>query len=36
MNSKPQNKNNLVSEIKLLIEEARQMVPVAVNAATTI
>jgi len=36
MNSKPQNKNNLFSEIKLLIEEARQMVAVAVNAATTI
>ncbi len=35
MNIKPHN-NNLFSEIKLLIEEARQTVAVAVNAATTI
>ncbi len=36
MNSKPQNTNNLFSEIKQLIEEARQTVAVAVNAAATI
>ena len=36
MNNKPQNINNLFSEIKQLIEEARQTVAVAVNAATTI
>jgi len=36
MVSKPQNINSLFSEIKQLIEEARQTVAVAVNAATTI
>ena len=36
MNSKLKNTNSLFSEIKLLIEEARQTVAVAVNAATTI
>lgn len=36
MNSKPQNINNLFSEIRQLIEEARQTVAVAVNSATTI
>ena len=35
MNTKLNN-NNLFSEIKQLIEEARQTVAVAVNAATTI
>jgi hypothetical protein len=35
MVKKPQN-TNLFSEIKLLIEEARQTVAVAVNTATTI
>jgi len=36
MSNKPQNINKLFSEIKQLIEEARQTVAVAVNAATTI
>jgi predicted nuclease of restriction endonuclease-like (RecB) superfamily len=36
MISKSQNINNLFSEIKQLIEETRQTVAVAVNAATTI
>ena len=36
MSDKPQNINNLFSEIRQLIEEARQTVAVAVNAATTI
>lgn len=36
MSNKPQNSNNLFSEIKQLIEEARQTVAVAVNAATTV
>ncbi|GAB1450012.1 hypothetical protein MASR2M47_00680 [Draconibacterium sp.] len=35
MNSKPQNINNLFSEVKQLIEEARQNVAVAVNASTS-
>jgi hypothetical protein len=36
MVSKPQNINNLFSEIKQLIEEARQNVATVVNSATTI
>ena len=36
MDNKLQNMNSLFSEIKLLIEDARQTVAVAVNAATTI
>ena len=36
MANKPQNINNLFSEIKQLIEEARQTVAITVNAATTI
>jgi hypothetical protein len=36
MNRKPQHINNLFSEIKQLIEEARQTVATTVNAATTI
>lgn len=36
MDNKLQNMNSLFSEIKQLIEEARQTVAVAVNAATTI
>lgn len=36
MNNKPQNINNLFSEIRQLIEEARQTVAVTVNATTTI
>jgi len=36
MNNKPQNINNLFSEIKLLIEEAKQNVAVVVNVTTTI
>lgn len=36
MVSKPQNISNLFSEIKLLIEEARQAVAVTLNAATTL
>jgi len=36
MSNKLKNINNLFSEIKLLIEDARQTVAVAVNAATTI
>ena len=36
MIKKPQNINNLFSEIKQLIEEARQNVAVAVNATTTL
>ena len=36
MVNKPQNTNYLFSEIKQLIEKARQTVAVAVNAATTI
>ncbi len=36
MVSKPQNINNLFSEIKQLIEEARQTVATVVNSATTI
>lgn len=36
MNNKPQNINNLFSEIKQLIEEAKQNVAVVVNATTTI
>jgi len=36
MVNKPQNTNNLFSEIKQLIEEARQTVAVAVNATTTL
>lgn len=36
MINKPQNIHNLFSEIRHLIEEARQTVAVAVNAATTI
>ena len=36
MSNKPQNINNLFSEIKQLIEEAKQNVAVVVNATTTI
>lgn len=36
MSNKPQNTNKLFSEIKQLIEEARQNVAVVVNATTTI
>ena len=36
MNNKPQNINTLFSEIKKLIEEARQTVAVVVNATTTV
>jgi predicted nuclease of restriction endonuclease-like (RecB) superfamily len=36
MSKKPQNTNNLFSEIKQLIEEARQNVAVIVNATTTV
>jgi len=36
MSNKPQNTNNLFSEIKQLIEEARQNVAVVVNATTTV
>ena len=36
MSNSPKNINNLFSEIKHLVEEARQNVAVAVNAATTI
>ncbi len=36
MNSKPHNINNLGSEIRQLIEDTRQTVAVAVNAAMTI
>ncbi len=36
MNNKPQNINNLFSEIKQLIEEAKQNVAVVVNATTTV
>ncbi len=36
MNDKPRNVSNLFSEIKNLIEEAKQNVAVAVNAATTV
>ena len=36
MNNKPENINKLFSEVKQLIEEARQTVAVAVNATTTV
>lgn len=36
MNNKPQNISNLFTEIKQLIEEARQTVAVTVNATTTV
>ena len=36
MNNKPQNINNLFSEIKQLIDEAKQNVAVVVNATTTL
>lgn len=36
MNNKPENINKLFSEIKQLIEEARQNVAVSVNATTTV
>ena len=36
MSNKPQNISNLFSEIKYLIEEAKQNVAVVVNATTTV
>lgn len=36
MNNKPENINKLFSEVKQLIEEAKQTVAVAINATTTV